>query len=65
MAGVSSPKENLKGKKLDYDQVNMIDGWFMATTKVRVEGGTLILPKPKHLQVQAKYRDILNKNVDN
>ena len=65
MAGVSTPKEDLNGDELDYDHVNMIDGWFMAKTKVRVDGGTLILPKAKHLQVQAKYRDILAKNEDN
>ena len=64
MAGVSAPKEDLNGDELDYDHVNMIDGFFMAKTKVRVEGGTLILPKVKHLKVQAKYMDTLQKNTN-
>lgn len=64
MAGVSSPKEDLSGAELGYDEVNMIDGWFMAKTKVRVEGGTLILPKAKHLKVQDKYLENLKKNAN-
>ena len=62
MAGVSNPKEDLNGKELEYDEVNMIDGIFSAHLRKRAEGGTLILDVPKKLQVQEKYRKVYQRN---
>ncbi len=63
MAGVSNPKEAPNGDALDYDHVNMIDGYFTAKTKVRVDGGTLIVEKVKHIEVQEKYMGNLQRNA--
>ena len=56
MAGVTNPKQALNGDPLDYDEVDIVEGSFMANARKRAEGGTLIVPVIKHLTIQQKYR---------
>ena len=46
-----------------YEDTNLIDGEFTSHTRVRVEGGTIIMDKPKKMKVQPKYMQNYLNNV--
>lgn len=48
--------------ELDYDSLNIYDGDYRIQGVKRVKGGTIIIFKDKHLDIQPKYKDIYNRN---
>ena len=58
-------KEALKMIDIPFDEVNIVSSSWQVQRAYRVKGGTIIEFQTKSMDIQKKYLDIYNKNINN